>query len=89
MKLNVKGFGSAMAILFALVAFFTALANLLFPAYGVGFLKVLDSIYPGYTFGKWGFGGVIVVTLYAAVDGFIVGIVGAWLYNRCRCGKEE
>ena len=44
-------------------------------------MKFLDSIYPGYHFGQWGFGGILVATLYAAVDGFVVGVVFAWLYN--------
>jgi hypothetical protein len=42
---------------------------------------MIDSIYPGYQYGSWGFGGVIVGTLYAAVDGFVMGIIFAWLYN--------
>jgi len=49
--------------------------------YGAAFLKVIDSIYPGYHMGQWGFFGVIVATLYAALDGFIAGIIFAWLYN--------
>jgi hypothetical protein len=82
MKLSVRGLGSAMAILFFLIVFIVGLVNTFFPGYGIGFLALLDSIYPGYTFGKWGFGGVIVASLYAALDGLIVGVVFAWLYNR-------
>ena len=87
MKLDVKRFGCALSSVWALIVFLTGLANLIFKSYGAGFLKIMDSIYPGYTFGKWGFGGVMVATLYAALDAFIVGIVLAWLYNKY--GKSE
>ncbi len=54
--------------------------NVLFPPYGVAFLELGASIYPGYD-GPAGFGSVIVVTLYAAVDGAVAGAVLAWVYN--------
>ena len=38
------------------------------------------SIYPGYH-GPAGFGSVIVVTLYALLDGLVCGALFAWLYN--------
>jgi hypothetical protein len=81
MKFNVIQLGLTLSKLFAIVVFFAGIANLIFPAYGVAFLKLIDSIYPGYHFGKWGFGGVIVATLYAALDGFILGALFAWLHN--------
>jgi len=31
---------------------------------------------------NWVFVGVLVATLYATVDGLIIGIVFAWLYNQ-------
>lgn len=82
MKFQVVRFGWAVAVFWALVVFLVAIANLVFGGYGAPFLKAIDSIYPGYTYGQWGFGGVIVATLYAALDGLIMGIVFAWLYNR-------
>ena len=88
MKLSVCGLGSALAALFGLVALLCGAANLIFPGYGAGLLQLLDSIYPGYTYGKWGFGGVLIATGYAVIDGFVVGVVFAWLYNLCRCKKE-
>jgi hypothetical protein len=60
------------------------LANLTWPPYGAEFLGILESIYPGYT-STAGFGAVIVGTLYAALDGTIVGAIFAWLYNKLRC----
>lgn len=82
MKFQVMRFGAAIAILWGLIVFLIALANLIFPGYGVAFLNMVDSIYPGYVVGRWAFGGVLVGTAYAALDGFIGGIVFAWLYNK-------
>jgi len=81
MKFKVTQVGFTVAIVWALLVFLVGLTNLIFPGYGVAFLKIIDSIYPGYHFGKWGFGGVIVSTLYAALDGLVVGVVFAWVYN--------
>jgi hypothetical protein len=81
MKFNVIQLGLTFSIIWAVIILLVGITNLIFPGYGVAFLKIIDSIYPGYHFGKWGFGGVIVATLYAALDGFILGIVSAWVFN--------
>jgi len=81
MKFNVIQLGLTLAIIWAVIILLVGIINLIFPGYGVAFLQLVDSIYPGYHFGKWGFGGVIVATLYAALDGFILGVVSAWLFN--------
>lgn len=81
MKLDVIRLGCAVSSVWALCVFGAGLTNLFWPGYGVEFLKIIDSIYPGYHFGKWGFGGVMVATLYAAVDGWVVGVLLAFFYN--------
>ncbi len=81
MKLDVIRFGCAVSAVWGVCVFFVGLANLLWPTYGIEFLKIIDSIYPGYHFGLWGFGGVIVAAMYAAIDGWIVGAVFALFYN--------
>ncbi|MFQ5747235.1 MAG: hypothetical protein ACE5HF_08470 [Gemmatimonadota bacterium] len=81
MKLCVKSFALAGAILWALAVFVTGLAQQANPDYGLAFLEMSASIYPGYEIG--GFGSVIVGTLYAVVDGAVCGALFAWLYNRC------
>ena len=81
MKLNVKHFGCAVATVWSLCVFAVGVGNLINSAYGGTLLKVLDSIFPGYHYLKWGFGGVIVATLYAALTSWIAGMVLAWLYN--------
>jgi ABC-type phosphate transport system permease subunit len=82
MKFNVIRFGCAVASIWGLVVFLVGLANLLWPTYGVEFLKIIDSIYPGYHFGKWGLGGVIVGTLYAIIDAWVIGVIFALIYNK-------
>jgi ABC-type phosphate transport system permease subunit len=82
MKFNVIRFGCAVASIWGLVVFLVGLANLLWPTYGVEFLKIIDSIYPGYHFGEWGLGGVIVGTLYAILDAWVIGVIFALIYNK-------
>jgi hypothetical protein len=85
MRFCVKSLGLTVAILWAAAFFLTGVAQQIWPAYGVGFLEMMGSFYPGYTLG--GFGSVIVGTLYALVDGFICGAIFAWLYNTLAAKK--
>ena len=87
MKLNVTRLGLALSVVWGLIVLLCGIANLIWSGYAVEFLKIIDSIYPGYHFGQWGFGGVLVATLYAVVDAFIVGAVFALLYNYFTRGK--
>ncbi|MGD8319754.1 MAG: hypothetical protein PVJ02_04855 [Gemmatimonadota bacterium] len=80
MKLSVKGLAAAAAILWGGCILFTGIVNLVWSGYGVTFLGMVRSVYPGYA-GTSGFGGVIVGTLYGAVDGAVCGALLAWLYN--------
>ncbi len=80
MTLNVKAMGVAVGLLWGACMLLMGLANLIWPGYGVAFLNLVASIYPGYEIG--GFGSVIVGTLYALVDGAIAGVIVAWLYNK-------
>ena len=57
------------------------MANLIWPPYGVAFLQLVDSVYPGYHAGQ-GLASVIVGTLYAILDGAVGSLVFAWIYNR-------
>jgi hypothetical protein len=90
MRLSVWRFGCAVSSVWALCVFSAGLVNLIWSSYGVEFLKLVDSIYPGYHYGQWGLWGVLVATLYAALDGWIVGVGLAWLYNLyARLGKQK
>ena len=81
MQLSVKGLAWTGAVLWGLAVFLTGVLNLIFPSYGVAMLDMVRSIYPGYG-ATAGFVGVIVGTLYAALDGAVCGALLAWLYNR-------
>lgn len=79
MKLCTKSTGLAFGLIWGGAMLVVGIANQMWPGYAVAFLGLVASIYPGYEPG--GFGSVIVGTLYALVDGFIGGLVFAWLYN--------
>ncbi|UCG88108.1 MAG: hypothetical protein JSW71_06075 [Gemmatimonadota bacterium] len=80
MDLNIKALAVVGAVLMGACLLLVGIANLIFPSYGVAFLDLMASLYPGYH-GPDGFGSVIVGTLYAAVDGAVCGAILAWLYN--------
>jgi hypothetical protein len=80
MSLNMRALAIVGAILCGGAFFLVGLTNLIFPSYGVGFLELGASVYPGYH-GPGGFGSVIVATMYAAIDGAVCGAILAWLYN--------
>jgi len=82
MKFNAKSLALTGGIVWALIIFLVGVVNQLFSGYGGEFLKLLDSIYPGYTFDKWGYLGVIVASIYGFVDVFVIGFVFAWIYNK-------
>ena len=78
---SVKGLALTVGILWGGCVLLVGLGNLIGPSYGVAFLEIARSIYPGYA-NTAGFFGVIVGTLYALLDGAILGALIAWLYNR-------
>jgi hypothetical protein len=78
--LNTRALALTAAILWGGCFLLVGLANLAFPPYGDAWLQLGAAIYPGYH-GPAGFGSVIVVTLYALVDGAICGLLFGWLYN--------
>lgn len=80
MKLSVKSLAITSGILWGGACFLVALANFFWPSYGGSFLEVVGSIYPGYKVIGTG-ASVIVIALYALVDGFVGGALFAWLYN--------
>ncbi len=80
MKIDVKALGFSFALLWGGAIFITGIANLIWPTYGIAFMEILASIYPGYQ-ATASFGHVIVGTLYGLLDGFGGGLVLGWLYN--------
>jgi hypothetical protein len=80
MKLSIKGLTLAGGIVWALCLLVVGILNLIWPGYGVEFLKIMASLYPGFK-ASGTFIDVIVGMLYALVDGAICGFVFALLYN--------
>ena len=80
MKLSISGLAIASALLWGGGLLFVGVLNLMVPSYGVAFLQMMSSVYPGFKASP-AIGDVTVGTLYAAVDGAICGILFAWLYN--------
>ena len=87
MKFKIARFGAAFGLTWGLMVLGVGLGNIFFPGYGDKFLEIVDSIYPGYSVGKWGIGGVLVGTVYALADGFILGVIFAWIYNKLSGSK--
>ena len=81
MRLNVKALAITSGIVWGAAIFWTALINLMWAGYGQQFLSLMASVYPGYHATR-SFGGLLVGTGYALVDGFIGGAIVGWLYNR-------
>ncbi len=80
MRMDIKALSLTVAIVWGGSILLIGLANLIWTTYGVAFLEVAASIYPGYR-GSSSFGQVIVGTLYGLVDGFIGGLIIGGLYN--------
>lgn len=89
-RLSPLAFGLAIGIVWAIVVFsagFTAQPSW---GYGVGFVTSLSSIYIGY---GPSLEGSFIGALWALIDGLIVGLLIAWVYNFfascCKSKKTE
>ena len=81
MTLNPKALAYAGAALWGGSFLLIGLINLSAPGYGLEFLELLSSVYPGYTVDRT-IENVFVGTGYALVDGAVSGWLFGWLYNR-------
>ena len=79
-KLSVVGLGIAGGAVWGAGVFLVGVINLIVPTYGLTFLWLVSSIYPGYKADPTLI-SVLIGTLYAIVDGFIGGALLAWFYN--------
>jgi hypothetical protein len=80
MQLSIKGLAWAAALLWGGLMFFVGLVHLFDPSYGLNFLDVMGSVYPGFhvAHSVWDW---ILGTVYGFVDGGIAGLIFAWIYN--------
>ena len=72
MKLSVKALTISAALLWGGAILAVGLANMCWTTYGVDFLNMVGSVYPGYQPDG---------SLYGLVDGGVAGLLLAWLYN--------
>ncbi len=87
MRLDVKATTFVGSALWGLSVLLVGLLNLAFPTYGVAFLQVVASVYPGYH-ATATLGSVLTGTGYALLDGALGGWLFAWLYNRL-AGRQD
>lgn len=80
MRFSVKGMTITIGVLWGAAVLVVGIANLIWPSYGAECLKLLASVYPGYS-GEPTVGQVVIGTLYGLVDGAIGGALFAWFYN--------
>ncbi len=80
MRLSLKSLAFACAVLSGGAILFFGLINLASASYGMEFLKVASSVYPGFHNSRT-FVDVLVGTGYGLVDGAIAGFLLGWLYN--------
>jgi hypothetical protein len=88
MKLSIRALAIASALLWGGCLLFVGVLNLASASYGVGFLQMMSSVYPGFHASRT-FGDVIAGTIYALVDGAICGLVFGWLYNAFAGGSTR
>ena len=80
MRLSLKAMAMAGGVLWGSGVLLVGLVNLLSPSYGLSFLQMVSSVYPGFHISRT-IGDVLIGTGYALVDGAIAALVFGWLYN--------
>lgn len=88
MRLSMSALTIAAAVLWGGGLLFVGLLNLSSPTYGLAFLEMMSSVYPGFNASRT-LVDVLVGTAYAAVDGAICGFLFAWLYNMLGAGGRS
>jgi hypothetical protein len=77
MRLNLKALSLTCGILWAVVLFLLTLISL-GTGYAEAFLRVVASIYPGYSVSGV---GVLLALIYGFVDGAVGALIFGWVYN--------
>lgn len=85
MKLSIRALMITAALLWGGGVLFVGLLNLVSASYGLGFLQMMSSVYPGFHASRT-LGDVLVGTVYGSVDGAICGSLFGWLYNAFAAG---
>ena len=79
-RLSIRVMVAVPALLWGGCMLFVGLINLAAPSYGLDFLRMMSSIYPGFHVTRT-VGELVIGTAYGLVDGGIAGCLFALLYN--------
>jgi hypothetical protein len=79
-RLSLKASAFAGAIVWGGAILLVGLVNLRWPGYGLNFLQMTSSVYPGFH-ASHTIGSVLMGTLDGLVDGAVAGLLFAWFYN--------
>lgn len=86
-RLEIRAFAIASGLVWGGAILLVALLNLLRASYGLAFLEVVASIYPGYHAGM-GLGSAVTGAFYGLVDGVVGGALFAWIHNMFAAGRD-
>lgn len=76
-RFSPNALGIAIGVLWAAYVFFCGITAMF--GWGVALVEAISSLYIGY---GPSIGGAIIGTIWGFVDGYIAGVVIAWLYNK-------
>ena len=80
MRFSLKGIAFSGAIIWGGAILLVGLINLVWPGYGISFLKMTSSVYPWFH-ASHTFRSVVIGTIDGLVDGAVAGLLFALLYN--------
>jgi hypothetical protein len=86
-RINVKALALTGGVLWGGAVLLVGVCHYIWPGYGLTFLQVLDSIYPGYH-AVPSLEQALIAAGYALLDGAITGFLVAVLYNLFAGGKK-
>jgi hypothetical protein len=88
MKLDTKAMAISTGALWGGAVLATALINVAKPTYGKEFLRMVESIYPGYRATR-GPKHIVIGAAYAFLDGAMFGAAVSAIYNCLESGAKE
>lgn len=87
MKLSIPGLSLAAAVAWSSAILFVSVCNLIWPDYGVAFLDVIGSIYPGFSSDN-SVVNVLIGSAWAFFDGAVGGAIIAAIHNLVARGPQ-
>ncbi|MGA8221324.1 MAG: hypothetical protein WB780_06675 [Candidatus Acidiferrales bacterium] len=81
MQLSLKAVTIAGGLVWGSAILLVGLMNLAMPRYGLDFLLMTSSVYPGFHASSHSIWSVLIGTIDAFFDGAVAAFLFAWLYN--------